>query len=201
MSGVFYYHLCLQCMLLGLILLGKFYTQKEKRMGEKPTLEVIGQGADYRTGNFVCSEEEVRVNLGELLSLLPQGANPNDYQVVLGGLQSVIAPKNTDEGDIVFAGGRLHIDTLGHTFQVDSVNAELTFTEFQMVKYLGENAGTLVPKGVFSKNIWGYSYPGRTIDVHMGRIRSKIGTIAPDLGGYQNGAIQTVRNVGYIASA
>ena len=68
----------------------------------------------------------------------------------------------------------------------------LTKTEFRLLCELGQNPGKVFSREQLLHEVWGYDYFGgtRTVDVHVRRLRAKLGT------DYEN-AIATVRNVGY----
>jgi len=72
---------------------------------------------------------------------------------------------------------------------------EMTFKEYELLKYLIQNEGKVISRNVLLSKIWGYDFYGgsRTVDVHMRRLRSKL---PPPY--YQ--MLKTVRQVGYIFS-
>jgi DNA-binding response OmpR family regulator len=69
---------------------------------------------------------------------------------------------------------------------------DLTGKEFDLLAYFMQNAGAVLSRDVLLDRVWGMEYPGetRTVDVHVGQIRKKLGR--PDL-------IRTVRGAGYKA--
>jgi DNA-binding response OmpR family regulator len=69
---------------------------------------------------------------------------------------------------------------------------ELTGREFDLLAYLMENAGAVLSRDLLLDRVWGLEYPGetRTVDVHVGQIRKKLG---------RPGLIRTVRGAGYKA--
>ena len=69
---------------------------------------------------------------------------------------------------------------------------DLTFKEFELLKYLAQHPGRVFTRAQLLQEIWGYDYFGgtRTVDVHIRRLRSKLG---PEF----EAIIGTVRNVGY----
>jgi len=76
---------------------------------------------------------------------------------------------------------------------LNDVQLELTFKEYELLKYLASHRGRAFNRESLLNVIWGYEYYGgtRTVDVHIRRIRSKIN----DLNGHY---IKTVRGVGYM---
>ena len=69
---------------------------------------------------------------------------------------------------------------------------DLTFKEFELLKYLAQHPGRVFTRDQLLQEVWGYDYFGgtRTVDVHVRRLRAKLGTDNEAL-------IGTVRNVGY----
>jgi len=78
---------------------------------------------------------------------------------------------------------------------VNGIVVELTFKEFEMLKYLVSNENKVFSRNVLLSKIWGYDFYGgnRTVDVHMRRIRSKLPPPYEQM-------FKTVRNVGYMFS-
>ena len=72
---------------------------------------------------------------------------------------------------------------------------ELTFKEFEMLKYLVQNEDKVFSRNILLSKIWGYDFYGgnRTVDVHMRRIRSKLPSPYDQM-------LKTIRNVGYMFS-
>ena len=69
---------------------------------------------------------------------------------------------------------------------------DLTYTEFELLKYLVAHPGRVLTREQLLSEVWGYDYYGgaRTVDVHIRRLRAKLG---PEYDAW----ISTVRNVGY----
>jgi DNA-binding response OmpR family regulator len=69
---------------------------------------------------------------------------------------------------------------------------DLTFKEFELLKYLAQHPGRVFSRQQLLSEVWGYDYFGgtRTVDVHVRRLRAKLGPEHETL-------IGTVRNVGY----
>ncbi len=88
--------------------------------------------------------------------------------------------------------GKLAIDIAKYEVRVGEKKIDLTFTEFELLKFLCSNPGTVFTREVLLNKVWGYEYYGgtRTVDVHIRRLRSKIE-------GKSSLFIETVRNIGY----
>ena len=94
-------------------------------------------------------------------------------------------------GKLLSADG-LVIDTESFEVTVDGRKLALTFKEFELLRYLASHAGRVHTREALLNQLWGYEYFGglRTVDVHVRRIRAKLGLKHEHL-------IQTVHGVGY----
>jgi DNA-binding response OmpR family regulator len=88
--------------------------------------------------------------------------------------------------------GEVVIDEDSYTAKMKGRTLDLTFKEFELLKYLTQHPGRVFSRSQLLQEIWGYDYFGgtRTVDVHIRRLRSKLG---PEF----EAIIDTVRNVGY----
>ena len=94
--------------------------------------------------------------------------------------------------DSVLACANITLDTRRHTVRVGEELCELTFKEFELLKYLMINEGIVLSRDKIMNQVWGFEYEGesRTVDMHIKTLRQKLGD-----GG---AVIKTVRNVGYL---
>ena len=83
------------------------------------------------------------------------------------------------------------------TYQVTSGGRtlDLTFKEFELLRFLAEHPGRVFSRAKLLQEVWGYDFYGgtRTVDVHVRRLRAKLGPEREHL-------IETVRGVGYRAT-
>lgn len=88
--------------------------------------------------------------------------------------------------------GEISIDNDRHAVTIAGKPCELTFKEFELLKYLIINKGIVLSRDKLMNQVWGFEYEGesRTVDMHIKTLRQKLG----DAGHY----IKTVRNVGYM---
>ena len=98
------------------------------------------------------------------------------------------APLNEDRLEV----GDLVIDVNAYTARIRGSIIDLTFKEFELLKFLALNQGRVLTREALLDEVWGEDYIGgsRTVDVHIRRLRAKLGTEHDHL-------IGTVRNVGY----
>jgi len=88
--------------------------------------------------------------------------------------------------------GILTIDESTYTARLEGRALDLTYKEFELLKFLAQHPGRVFTRSHLVQEVWGYDYFGgtRTVDVHVRRLRAKLG---PE----HEALIGTVRNVGY----
>ena len=88
--------------------------------------------------------------------------------------------------------GELVIDESSYAATLAEKPLDLTYKEFELLRYLAANSGRVFTRAQLLQEVWGYDYFGgtRTVDVHVRRLRAKLGLEHEAL-------IGTVRNVGY----
>lgn len=91
--------------------------------------------------------------------------------------------------------GALSIDTDTYHVTVSGRPLDLTFKEFELLRFLAERPGRVSTRPTLLREVWGYDFYGgtRTVDVHVRRLRAKLGPEHEHL-------IETVRSVGYRAA-
>jgi len=94
------------------------------------------------------------------------------------------------EVDTIQASGVV-IDESSYSAKVHGRPLDLTYKEFELLKFLAQHPGRVFSRDQLLSEVWGYDYFGgsRTVDVHIRRLRAKLGEL--------EGLISTVRNVGY----
>jgi DNA-binding response OmpR family regulator len=88
--------------------------------------------------------------------------------------------------------GDLTIEEATYTARLKTGTLDLTYKEFELLKFLAQHPGRVFSRSHLLQEVWGYDYFGgtRTVDVHVRRLRAK-------LGAEYEAMIGTVRNVGY----
>ncbi|MDX3753014.1 winged helix-turn-helix domain-containing protein [Streptomyces sp. AK08-02] len=86
----------------------------------------------------------------------------------------------------------VRVDDVQRTAEVDGRPLDLTYLEFELLAHLVAHPGRVHTRDQLVTTVWGYGHvgDGRTVDVHIARLRRK-------LGAEHRQAIQTVRRVGY----
>jgi len=97
-----------------------------------------------------------------------------------------------DDSDLRITAGSLVIDEASYSVRLHGGLLDLTYKEFELLKYLAQHPGRVFTRIQLLQEVWGDDYYGgtRTVDVHVRRLRAKLGPEREQL-------IGTVRNVGY----
>ncbi len=123
--------------------------------------------------------------------LILHTAGPGEVEARLRlavGRATARVPEETDE----LRSGELVINEATYSARIYGRPLDLTFKEFELLKFLAHNPGRVFSRSQLLQEVWGYDYFGgtRTVDVHVRRLRAK-------LGAENEALIGTVRNVGY----
>jgi DNA-binding response OmpR family regulator len=99
---------------------------------------------------------------------------------------------NSEDGSGRLELGDLTIDESTYTARLAGTALDLTYKEFELLKFLALHPGRVFTRSHLVQEVWGYDYFGgtRTVDVHVRRLRAKLGVEYESM-------IGTVRNVGY----
>ncbi len=91
--------------------------------------------------------------------------------------------------------GSLALDTDTYRVTAGGRPLDLTFKEFELLRFLASHAGRVFTRPALLREVWGYDFYGgtRTVDVHVRRLRAKLGPEHEHL-------VETVRSVGYRAA-
>jgi DNA-binding response OmpR family regulator len=95
-------------------------------------------------------------------------------------------------GSGVIRAGELSIDPDTYAAKLKGRPLDLTYKEFELLKFLAQHPGRVFTRDQLLREVWGYDYFGgtRTVDVHVRRLRAKLGAECESM-------IGTVRQVGY----
>lgn len=123
--------------------------------------------------------------------ILLDSAGPAEVEARLR-LAAARATATTGTPDGPITAGELVIDEAAYTARVSGRHLDLTYKEFELLKHLAGNPGRVFTRDQLLAEVWGYDYFGgtRTVDVHVRRLRAKLGS-------EHDAMIGTVRNVGY----
>ena len=115
---------------------------------------------------------------------------PFSPKILVARVEAILKRAKPDAKELKSYDG-IVIDNEGRTVTVDGKAVELSFREYELLKYLLENENIALSRDKILNTVWNYDYYGdsRTIDSHIKKIRHKLGKKGKN--------IQTIRGVGY----
>ena len=118
-------------------------------------------------------------------------SKPFGIMELVSRVKALLRRVNPESKELELVFQNVSMNVQKHMISVDDVACELTYKEFELLRYLLENEGIVLSRDKIMERVWGFDYEGetRTVDMHIKTLRQKLGT-----GGE---IIKTVRNVGY----
>jgi DNA-binding response OmpR family regulator len=115
---------------------------------------------------------------------------PWNANEVVARVKRILQRKPNEDNKDLICCGELAIDVAKCEVAFRGRLVELTFKEYELLKFLLSNKGRVYSREALLNNVWGYDYFGgdRTVDVHVRRLRGKLD---------DSDCIETVRNIGY----
>ncbi len=115
---------------------------------------------------------------------------PFSVMELIARVRALLRRTDSDESDVLRI-GEIMIDHARHMVFVGDQQLELTFKEYELLRYLMMNPGVVLSRDAIMLQVWGTDFEGesRTVDVHIQTLRRKLGE--------EGSRIRTVRNVGY----
>lgn len=138
-----------------------------------------------------CSEEIDRV-VGFEVGADDYLSKPFSMRELMLRIKAILRRGSSSEASVQYKTiGSIAIDEIRHTVLCDGEPADLTSTEYKLLLYLVERPERVISRELLLQQVWGYNYLGdtRTVDTHITRLRSKLGTSGEQ--------IKTVRGFGY----
>ena len=162
----------------GMAILGKI--RSDKKMQNLPVIMVTAKtteldkvkGLDSGADDYITKPFGVMELISRVKALLRRAGN-------------VAVDTQYQYGDIL-------VDNNKHAVTVCGNPCELTYKEYELLKYLIVNKGIVISRDKLMSKVWGFDYEGetRTVDVHIKTLRQKLGEAGS--------CIKTIRNVGYM---
>ena len=150
---------------------------------------------DPRTSQIPIIIVSSRSDEYDIITALDMGADdyvtkPFGILELISRIRAVLRRSRVDCNDLIRIGD-LVVDRTSHRVYADGKEIALANREYQLLVYLMENEGVLIPRDTILNHVWGYDFRAetRTVDVHIRYLRQKLGNFG-DL-------IDTVRGVGY----
>jgi len=117
-------------------------------------------------------------------------SKPFSPKILVARVEAVLRRTAGEEEEVIKVGG-ITLDRTAHEVKIDDKVIDLSFKEFELLTYFVMNKGVALSREKILNNVWNYDYFGdaRTIDTHVKKLRSKMGS----KGDY----IKTIWGLGY----
>ena len=104
-------------------------------------------------------------------------AKPFSPKVLLARIDAILKRTSAGAGDEQLEAAGICLDERAHEVTVDGKKVELSFKEFELLRYFLENQGIALSREKILNHVWNYDYFGdaRTIDTHVKKLRAKMG--------------------------
>ena len=118
-------------------------------------------------------------------------SKPFSPKILVARVEAILRRTSGLAADDVIRAGGIEVNKAAHEVTIDGTSIELSYKEFELLTYFMENQGIALSREKILNSVWNYDYFGdaRTIDTHVKKLRSKLGT----KGDY----IKTIWGMGY----
>lgn len=118
-------------------------------------------------------------------------SKPFSPKILVARVEAILRRTNGPETEELLSAGGILVDKAAHSVMIDGQSVELSYKEFELLTYFMENKGIALSREKILNNVWNYDYFGdaRTIDTHVKKLRSKMGT--------KGDLIKTIWGMGY----
>lgn len=106
-------------------------------------------------------------------------------------IRAILRRKDIKTTDVDVILEKIYINLIKREVVADGNKCNLTYKEYELLRYLAMNKGIVLTRDKIMESVWGFDFQGesRTVDMHIKTLRQKLGQCG--------NIIQTVRNVGY----
>lgn len=118
-------------------------------------------------------------------------SKPFSPKILVARVEVILRRTNQLGADDTLEAGGIVVNKAAHSVVIDGENVELSYKEFELLTYFMENKGIALSREKILNNVWNYDYFGdaRTIDTHVKKLRSKLGS--------KGELIKTIWGMGY----
>ncbi len=118
-------------------------------------------------------------------------SKPFSPKILVARIEAILRRTNQMENNEILSCGGIEVNKAAHQALIDGEEIELSYKEFELLTYFVENRGIALSREKILNNVWNYDYFGdaRTIDTHVKKLRSKMGS--------KGDMIKTIWGVGY----
>jgi len=105
-------------------------------------------------------------------------SKPFSPKILVARVKALLKRTGLDSDEGILSAGGITIDRAAHIVKVDDQIIDLSYKEFELLSYFVENKGLALSREKILNSVWNYDYFGdaRTIDTHVKKLRSKMGT-------------------------
>lgn len=116
---------------------------------------------------------------------------PFSPKILVARIEAILRRTGQKEKNEILSADGIEVDKAAHIVKIDGQTIELSYKEFELLVYFMENKGIALSREKILNNVWNYDYFGdaRTIDTHVKKLRSKMGSKGED--------IKTIWGMGY----
>jgi DNA-binding response OmpR family regulator len=152
--------------------------REDDELGRVPVLMTVAAGELDAVSDLLHAHE-----------LLVEPVSAAELQARIARARRVLHGVEEDE---VVRSGSLELNLATYQVSVDAQPVDFTYMEYELLKFLMTHPRRVFSREALLSSVWGYDYYGgaRTVDVHVRRVRAKLGTEHAQ-------RIKTVRSVGY----
>lgn len=166
----------------------KFFTDKEidliildvmmPRMNGWEVCREIRKESKIPIVMLTAKSEEHDELLGFELGVDEYISKPFSPKILVARVDALLRRSNKLDASELLEAGNIIIDKTAHQVTVSGTPIDLSFKEFELLLYFVENKGIALSREKILNNVWNYDYFGdaRTIDTHVKKLRSKLGT-------------------------
>lgn len=118
-------------------------------------------------------------------------SKPFSPKILVARVEAILRRTNQITADELLEAGGIRVDKAAHIVTIEDKTVDLSYKEFELLTYFMENRGIALSREKILNNVWNYDYFGdaRTIDTHVKKLRSKMGT--------KGDLIKTIWGMGY----
>ena len=141
-------------------------------------LETIRKYSDVPVIMLTARADERDELMGFNLGVDEYISKPFSPKILVARVNAVLRRAGkADAADVLEVGG-IKVDKTAHQVFIDGAPIELSFKEFELLQYFVENVGIALSREKILNAVWNYDYYGdaRTIDTHVKKLRSKMGS-------------------------
>ncbi len=105
-------------------------------------------------------------------------SKPFSPKILVARVEAILRRTTGLSADDILRAGGIEINKAAHQVSIDGKNVDLSYKEFELLTYFVENQGIALSREKILNSVWNYDYFGdaRTIDTHVKKLRSKLGS-------------------------